>query len=58
MVQEALHGCQEVIEELHGRQLPHVQYFKEKTKVHLDQEIIEVAEFINEQNQTTDELKK
>ena len=54
-LQEAFHGCHE------GLMTGHLHYvvpLKEERKEHLEQEMIKVAEYINNQNQTPDKLKE
>lgn len=54
-LQEAFHGCQEVIEELKTSHSCCLEFLKEEMKAHLEQEMINVAEYSNKQNQTIDE---
>jgi len=56
-LQEAFYGCQEAIEELQISHLRYVESLKEEIKECLKHEMIEVAQYIDKQNETIEELK-
>ena len=56
-LQEAFYGCQEKIDALQQSHASYVMSLKEEMKVELENEKTKMAQFVNEQNKTIEELK-